>query len=157
MSSTILFRLAARKQPSYLVRSSQSVKRPSPREVYAGSSATVACNYFSTTARKAADKDGQGATGGSGHHEETFEEFTARYGHLADRVPTTCLDYMSAQHYIFRSEATAISQLADRYLCPDMRKNLTVSKMSLNYRCERASPREFGPLNSDLSSYNSVI
>lgn len=86
MSSTVLFRLAARKQPSYLVRSSHSVKRPSPREVYAGSSATVACNYFCTTARKAADKDGQGATGGSGHHEETFEEFTARYEKEFDGV-----------------------------------------------------------------------
>ncbi|KAM0797006.1 cytochrome c oxidase-like protein subunit 5A [Usnea florida] len=85
MSSTVLFRLAALKQPSYLVRSSHSVKRPPLREVYAGSSAPVACNYFSTSARKAAaDKDGQGATGGSGHHEETFEEFTARYGHLAE-------------------------------------------------------------------------
>lgn len=100
MSSTVLFRLAARKQPSYLVRSSHSVKRPSPREVYAGSSATVACNYFCTTARRVADKDGQGATGGSGHHEETFEEFTARYGHLAGRRHTTCLDYMNAQQLI---------------------------------------------------------
>ena len=100
MSSTVLFRLAARKQPSYLVRSSHSVKRPSPREVYAGSSATVACNYFCTTARRAADKDGQGATGGSGHHEETFEEFTARYAHLAGRGHSICLNYMIAQHFI---------------------------------------------------------
>ena len=42
----------------------------------------MACTNFSTTVRRTADKDGQEATGGSGHHEETFEEFTARYGQL---------------------------------------------------------------------------
>ena len=52
---------------------------------------------------------------------------------------------------ILRPEATTISQLADGYLSPDMRKNLTVFKMSLNYRCENTSPRNLGPLNSDLS------
>lgn len=40
---------------------------------------TANCNTFTTSLRRAADKDGEGATGGSGHHEESFEEFTARY------------------------------------------------------------------------------
>ncbi|KAL9138200.1 MAG: hypothetical protein Q9175_000576 [Cornicularia normoerica] len=35
---------------------------------------------------KGTDKDGQEATGGSGHHEETFEEFTARYEKEFDGV-----------------------------------------------------------------------
>ncbi|KAF6218964.1 hypothetical protein HO133_005508 [Letharia lupina] len=86
MSSATLFRLAARTQPSYLFRSSQPAKTISPRGVYAGSSATVPCNYFSTSVRRAADKDGQEATGGSGHHEESFEEFTARYEKEFDGV-----------------------------------------------------------------------
>ncbi|CAD6588770.1 MAG: Cytochrome c oxidase subunit 6 [Alectoria sarmentosa] len=78
MSSMTLFRLAARTQPSYLLRSSQPAKRISPRGVYAGSSATVTCTYFSTTVRRAADD--------SGHHEESFEEFTARYEKEFDGV-----------------------------------------------------------------------
>lgn len=86
MSSATLFRLAARTQPSYLLRSSQPAKRISPRGTYAGSSATVTCSSFSTTVRRAADKDGQEATGGSGHQEESFEEFTARYEKEFDGV-----------------------------------------------------------------------
>ncbi|KAL9071013.1 MAG: hypothetical protein Q9161_004513 [Pseudevernia consocians] len=86
MSFTALFRQAARTQPSYLLRSSHPAKRNSPRGVYTGSSATVVCSYFSTSLRRAADKDGQEATGGSGHHEETFEEFTARFEKEFDGV-----------------------------------------------------------------------
>lgn len=77
MSSTTLFRFAARTQPSCLFRSSQPARRFSPpRGLCAGSSATATCS-FSTTMRRAADKDGEGAA--PGHHEESFEEFTARY------------------------------------------------------------------------------
>ena len=91
MSSMTLFRLAARTQPSsYLLRSSQPAKRISPRGVYAGSSATVTCTYFSTTVRRAADD--------SGHHEESFEEFTARYDeHLGTRLSSTCTSSLSAE------------------------------------------------------------
>ena len=81
MFSTTLFRLAARTHPPYLFRSLRPAKSIFPRE-YGAASVTVACCNFSTTIRRAADKDGQEATGGSGHHEETFEEFTARYGRL---------------------------------------------------------------------------
>ena len=60
--------------------------------------ATAICNshssHFSTSVRRAADKDGQEATGGSGHHEESFEEFTARYGALGPRADLDAL----AQH-----------------------------------------------------------
>ena len=90
MSSMTLFRLAARTQPSYLLRSSQPAKRISPRGVYAGSSATVTCTYFSTTVRRAADD--------SGHHEESFEEFTARYDeHLGTHLSSTCTSSLSAE------------------------------------------------------------
>ena len=81
MSSTTLFRFAARTQPSSVFRSLQPARRFSrPRGRYAGSSATATWNSFSTSVRRAVDKDGEGAA--PGHHEETFEEFTARY---ADR------------------------------------------------------------------------
>lgn len=86
MYSNPLFRLAARTHPPYLLRPLRQARSIPPRE-YAGSSATAACCNFSTTVRRAADKDGQEATGGSGnHHEETFEEFTARYGCLLARL-----------------------------------------------------------------------
>lgn len=69
---------------------------------------------------RAEDKDGQGATGGSGHAEESFEEFTARYGLGRANVPThtlclsrtcdrenvawgTCLG-QSADHCFYRYE-----------------------------------------------------
>lgn len=78
MSSTALIRFAARTQPSCLFRSSQPARRFSPqRESYAGSSATATGSNFSTSVRRAADKDGEGAA--PGHGEETFQEFTARY------------------------------------------------------------------------------
>ena len=85
MFSSPLFRLAARTHPPYLLRPLRPAKSISPRE-YAGSAATAGCCNFSTSIMRAADKDGQEATGGSGHHEETFEEFTARYAHLPARL-----------------------------------------------------------------------
>ncbi|CAF9915241.1 Cytochrome c oxidase subunit 6 [Imshaugia aleurites] len=139
MSSTTLFRLAARTQPSCLLRSSQPAKKISPGGVYAGSSATVACSYFSTTVKRAADKDGQEATGGSGHHEESFEEFTARYVNWAAPLSSTCNGAQSIR--ISRPEAAPMN----------MRKNLMVFKMFLNYRYEDyMSPRAARPENSDL-------
>ena len=79
MSSTTLFRFVARTQPSCFLRSSTPVRRLSPPRSSYRSPATAIHNNFSTSARRAADQDGQGATGGSGHQEESFEEFTARY------------------------------------------------------------------------------
>ena len=46
---------------------------PVPAGVLSG---IVTCNNFSTSARRTSDKDGQEA---ADHHEESFEEFTARY------------------------------------------------------------------------------
>ena len=37
---------------------------------------------LSLSAKRLRDKDGGQAVGGGGHHEESFEEFTARYGDL---------------------------------------------------------------------------
>ncbi|KAL2055432.1 hypothetical protein ABVK25_004240 [Lepraria finkii] len=85
MSSTTFLRLAARTPSSCLFRS-----RLSPPRAYAGMPAIAICSshssHFSTSVGRAADKDGQEATGGSGHHEESFEEFTARYEKEFDNV-----------------------------------------------------------------------
>ncbi|KAK4694164.1 cytochrome c oxidase subunit 5a, partial [Lecanoromycetidae sp. Uapishka_2] len=87
MSSTSILRLTARTPPSCLFRSHQPARRLSPpRSVFAGPSPAAAFSPFSTSRRRAADKDGQEATGGSGHAEESFEEFTARYEKEFDSV-----------------------------------------------------------------------
>jgi len=46
---------------------------------------TGSASSFSTSSRRLADKDGEEASG-AGHHEESFEEFTARYEKEFDQV-----------------------------------------------------------------------
>ncbi|KAI4125172.1 MAG: hypothetical protein LQ347_005464 [Umbilicaria vellea] len=76
MSSMNLLRLAARTRSPKFIRPQQAARQlPSP--------APVAWSYFSTSVRRAADKDGQEA---ADHHEESFEEFTARYEKEFDSV-----------------------------------------------------------------------
>lgn len=79
MSSTTLLRLAARSQPTCLLRPSPSVRRLStPRACRA----QPGCAQFSTSVRRAAgEKEGVDA-----HHDETFEEFSARYEKEFDNV-----------------------------------------------------------------------
>ena len=83
MSSTSLLRFAARTQPSTFFRSN-GLRNLTPRSssaVYAVPAliaTTGSASSFSTSTRLFADKDGQEASG-AGHHEESFEEFTARY------------------------------------------------------------------------------
>ena len=102
MSSTTFLRLAARIPSSCLFRS-----RLSPPRAYAGLPATTICSshssHFSTSVRRAADKDGQEASGGSGHHEESFEEFTARYGAVGPRAD---LDALGTEHREELAEAS---------------------------------------------------
>ena len=75
MSSINLLRLATRTRSPKFFRPQQAARQlpvltaPSP--------VSVACTCFSTSVRRAVDKDGQEA---ADHHEESFEEFTARYG-----------------------------------------------------------------------------
>lgn len=72
MSSITLLRLATRIPPSNLLRSRLPVKGGGPL-------AFVGCGRsLSTSVPRAVDKDGQEAS--TSHHEESFEEFTARYG-----------------------------------------------------------------------------
>lgn len=69
MSSINILRLATRTRSPKLFRPQQAARQlPSP--------ASVGCNCFSTSVRRAVDKDGQEA---ADHHEESFEQFTARY------------------------------------------------------------------------------
>jgi len=70
MSSSSLFRAAARARPLTTVyRTSPIIRRP----LLALSSKTT--RTFSTTVIRTAEA----STGASDHHEESFEEFTARY------------------------------------------------------------------------------
>ncbi|MCJ1397577.1 Cytochrome c oxidase subunit 6 [Xylographa trunciseda] len=74
MSSTQLLRLAGRTQGSIILRSAPSSRRfPA---LIGASSGRATCGCFSTSSRRSVDKDGQEA---ADHHEESFEEFTARY------------------------------------------------------------------------------
>jgi cytochrome c oxidase subunit 5a len=80
MSSTSLLRIAARARPSTFFRSNglRSLTPRSSNALYAvpaliATSGSI--GSFSTSSVRLADKDGQEA----GHHEESFEEFTARY------------------------------------------------------------------------------
>ena len=126
MSSTTLFRFAARSQPSYFFRSSQPARRLSPpRPLYAASSATVTCNSFSTSTRRAADMDGQEA---AGHHEESFEEFTARYLQIA---PGLRKAFCASRHWTL-GRLWWINWLIR--VSSDTRKSSITSRMSLNYR-----------------------
>ncbi|KAB8303325.1 hypothetical protein EYC80_004761 [Monilinia laxa] len=73
MSSTRILRIASRAQPSAIFRSN-GLRSFTPR--VAPTMSATSANCFSTTSRSlSADKDGQEAA----HHEESFEEFTARY------------------------------------------------------------------------------
>ncbi|MCJ1439043.1 Cytochrome c oxidase subunit 6 [Xylographa pallens] len=74
MSSLQLFRLAGRTPCSTVLRSAPSSRR-FPALIGASSGRTT-CGCFSTSSRRSVDKDGQEA---ADHHEESFEEFTARY------------------------------------------------------------------------------
>ncbi|PNS21200.1 cytochrome c oxidase subunit 6, mitochondrial [Sphaceloma murrayae] len=73
MSSTSLFRLAARSRClSRTARPALSTRAPTSRQVFQDGNMTT--RGFSASARLAADVDAHDP-----HHEESFEEFTARY------------------------------------------------------------------------------
>lgn len=80
MSSTSLLRVAARAQPSTFFRSNglRCLKPHGSSALYAVPAMIVtsaSASSFSTSARKLSDKTDEDA----GHHEESFEEFTARF------------------------------------------------------------------------------
>ncbi|EDN96470.1 hypothetical protein SS1G_01396 [Sclerotinia sclerotiorum 1980 UF-70] len=76
-----ILRIATRAQPSAIFRSN-GLRSFTPRAAPTMSATSASC--FSTTSRSLAepDKDGQEAA----HHEESFEEFTARYEKEFDQV-----------------------------------------------------------------------
>ncbi|KAI9676033.1 MAG: Cytochrome c oxidase subunit 6 [Caeruleum heppii] len=77
MSASSFLRLATRSSPKCTLRSQPSplLRRPSRLSPAVRNGA---CSGFSTTARRAADEND--------HHEESFEEFTARYEKEFDTV-----------------------------------------------------------------------
>ncbi|SLM41473.1 cytochrome c oxidase subunit 5a [Lasallia pustulata] len=81
MSSVIIFRLAARIRSQKLFRPHQAGRQLPVLTV--ASPVSLGCSCFSTSVLRAADKDGQEA---ADHHEESFEEFTARYEKEFDAV-----------------------------------------------------------------------
>ncbi|KAK2745978.1 Cytochrome c oxidase subunit 6 [Onygenales sp. PD_40] len=81
MSSTALFRIASRNAPVSFFRASYSARSRVP--VFASAAAPAIATFgglsnFSTTSKC--------ASGGAGHEEETFEEFSARYEKEFDSV-----------------------------------------------------------------------
>ncbi|KAI9834530.1 MAG: Cytochrome c oxidase subunit 6 [Sarea resinae] len=76
MSSINFFRLATRKAPAAFSRSSYTARRI-PVLASSAPVAFAGCSHFSTSVKRAAD---------DGHHEESFEEFTARYEKEFDAV-----------------------------------------------------------------------
>ena len=84
MSSIQLLRLASRTHCSPLLRPSQSSTRRLPA-LLGPPAAFVLCSNFHSTAQRAADKDAAAPSPGD-HHEESFEEFTARYGSSLKRL-----------------------------------------------------------------------
>ncbi|MCJ1369989.1 Cytochrome c oxidase subunit 6 [Loxospora ochrophaea] len=84
MSSIQLLRLASRTHCSPLLRPSQSSTRRLPA-LLGPPAAFVLCSNFHSTAQRAADKDAAAPSPGD-HHEESFEEFTARYEKEFDAV-----------------------------------------------------------------------
>lgn len=145
MSSSSLLRIAARAQPSTFFRANglRSLTPRSSNALYAvpaliATSGSV--SSFSTSSVRLSDKDGQEAS----HHEESFEEFTARYvdPQLASRA------FEHVQHS--RNEAmmhASTDRQSLTFWCQriDMRRNSTRSKMSSNFRydtyCFRLYPR----------------
>ncbi|MCJ1473526.1 Cytochrome c oxidase subunit 6 [Lambiella insularis] len=81
MSSIQLFRFVGRTHPFAALRSSPPSRRLPA--LIGATSGWVTCGSFSTSTRRRADKDGQEA---ADHHEESFEEFTARYEKEFDGV-----------------------------------------------------------------------
>lgn len=78
MSSTSILRIASRAQPSTFFRSNglRSLTPRSSNAIYAVPALIAtsgSASSFSTSSRKLS---------GDGHHEESFEEFTARYARL---------------------------------------------------------------------------
>ncbi|KAF4628861.1 hypothetical protein G7Y89_g9289 [Cudoniella acicularis] len=88
MSSTSLLRIAARAQPSTFFRSNglRSLTPRTSNAIYALPALLAtsgSASSFSTSSLRLSDKDGQEASHG---HEESFEEFTARYEKEFDQV-----------------------------------------------------------------------
>jgi cytochrome c oxidase subunit 5a len=79
MSSTSLLRLAARAQPSTFFRAN-GLRNISPRRsnaIYAVPAVIATSGNFSTSCMRSAEAAAEGAPHHG--HEESFEEFTARY------------------------------------------------------------------------------
>ncbi|KAL9128605.1 MAG: hypothetical protein Q9217_002739 [Psora testacea] len=88
MPLTTLFRISSRNPPTCLLRATQlAAKRlPPPRSYAATPVKATNARTLSTSVKRSADESGTKPTGSNLHHEETFEEFTARYEKEFDGV-----------------------------------------------------------------------
>lgn len=125
MSSITLLRIAAR---TTCLRSNgiRSILPRTPASVLM-SSVTATKNFSTTRPAAAADEEGHG-----GHHEESFEEFTARYG-ACQLVPARVDECFRAFCSHVRDSAGNWDKSA--YECyTDMKRNSTRFKTSLSFR-----------------------
>ena len=128
MSSTSLLRIASRAQPSSFFRSNglRSLKTRSSSAVYAVPALIAtsgSASSFSTTVRRS-----------EGHHEESFEEFTARYVGLqwalwADGLGEGAWEEVHAESKHHRLRSWERQLLTTGRWCPDTRRSLTVFRM----------------------------
>ena len=126
MSSVILFRLAARTWSQPLFRPHQAARQLPV--LAAASPVSVGCSCFSTSVPRAA----------ADHHEESFEEFTARYVRTHWTKAITCgqlgeLRVGGIRQRSFGRFQWVMTDPEPRIL--DMRRSSTPSRMCLNYRC----------------------
>lgn len=133
MSSVIIFRLAARIRSQKLFRPHQAGRQLPV--LTAALPVSLGCSCFSTSVLRAADKDGQEA---ADHHEESFEEFTARYvrTHWTKAITRGELGELSVGGIRQRSFGRFQWVMTD----PEpsilgMRRSSTPSRMCLNYKC----------------------
>jgi hypothetical protein len=138
MSSTSMLRIAARAQPSTFFRANalRSLTPRSSNALYAvpaliATSGSV--SSFSTSSRRLSDKDGEEGS----HHEESFEEFTARYA-VPIGVESRAFEHVPTSSHS-RNNAVMHANYDGQLLTPttrniDMRRSLTKSRMSSSFR-----------------------
>jgi len=136
MSSASLLRFAARSSSSTIFRSSCAVRRVPAVPSASGSAVVVPVlsvaygyNNFSTSVRRQSD---------DAHAEESFEEFTARYGSsaLLHRRAIGCHSPQGGSPETFSRllRKSKIYHKGPNYVIADMRRNSRASKMSSSSR-----------------------
>ena len=133
MSSTSLLRIAARAQPSTFFRAN-GLRSLTPRcsnAVFAVPALIVtsgSASSFSTSSIRRSDE--------GGHHEESFEEFTARYAIIPNGLESVLLSiFLHSRNGAVAPTIEHLQLLTFRSQNIDTRRSLMLCKMSLSFRC----------------------